>query len=81
MTVAMIAAVVVVRADRKAKMAIGRVAQREYTDRGVRKMETKEVQAPVRNRANIQREAVRTRLRAEIILDGRATVGKGSGRL
>lgn len=54
MTVAMMAAAVVVRAEQKAKMAMGKVAQRVYIDRGVRKIETKQVQAPVRKRANIQ---------------------------
>ena len=38
-------AVVVVRALRKAKMAMGKVAQRVYTETGVRKMETKQVHA------------------------------------
>ena len=47
-------AAVVVRALRKARMAIGKVAQRVYTLRGVRKMETEQVHAPVRKRANIQ---------------------------
>ena len=38
-------AAVVVRALRKAKMAMGKVAQRVYIERGVRKMETKQVHA------------------------------------
>lgn len=54
MTLAMTLAAVVVRALRKAKMAMGKVAQRVETLRGVRKTETKQVQAPVRKRANIQ---------------------------
>ena len=36
-------AAVVVRALRKAKMAMGKVAQRVYIERGVRKTETKQV--------------------------------------
>lgn len=54
MTVAMMLAAVVMRALRKAKMAMGKVAQRVYTLRGVIKMEMKQVHAPVRKRANIQ---------------------------
>ncbi len=73
MTVAMIVAAVVVRALRKAKMAMGKVAQRVYIERGVRKTETKQVLAPVRNSANIQCEAVRTRESAEMMFSGRAT--------
>ena len=72
-TVAIIVAAVVVRAERKAKIAIGKVAQRVKIDSGVRKMETKHVQALVRNRANIQCDAKRTSLRASITLAGRAT--------
>lgn len=54
MTVAIMVAAVVVRAVAKAKITIGKVAQRLYIERGVRNMETKQVQALVRNRANIQ---------------------------
>ena len=54
MTVAMMLAAVVMRALRKAKTAMGKVAQRVYTLRGVIKMEMKQVHAPVRKRANIQ---------------------------
>ena len=66
MTVAMMVAAVVERAVRKAKMAIGNVAQRVKTESGVRNIETKQVQAPVRNRANIMREARRTSERASM---------------
>lgn len=67
-------AAVVVSAEQKAKTAMGMVAQRVWMLRGVRKMEMKAVLAPVRKRANIQWEARRTRERAEIMFDGRATV-------
>ena len=66
MTVAMMVAAVVVRAVRKAKMAIGNVAQRVKTESGVRNIETKQVQVPVRNRANVMREARRTSERASM---------------
>lgn len=54
MAVAMVLAAVVVRALRKAKTAMGKVAQRVYILRGVTKTETKQVHAPVRKKANIQ---------------------------
>lgn len=54
MAVAMVLAAVVVRALRKAKIAMGKVAQRVYILRGVTKTETKQVHAPVRKKANIQ---------------------------
>ena len=75
MAVAMMEAAVVNKADRKVRMAIGTVTQRLKTERGVRKMEKKVRQAPVRKRVNIQWEARRTSLRAEITLAGSATVG------
>lgn len=74
MAVAMIEAAVVKRADRKVRIAIGTVLQRLKTERGVRKMQRKVRQAPVRKRANIQWEARRTSSRAEMMLAGRATV-------
>ena len=73
MTVAMIVAAVVVSAERKANTAMGKVAQRVKIERGVRKIETKQVQAPVRKRANIQWEAKRTRDKADMTFEGRAT--------
>lgn len=73
MAVAMMLAAVVVRALRKAKMAMGKVAQRVYILRGVTKTETKQVHAPVRKKANIQREATRTSESAEMTFAGRAT--------
>lgn len=51
---AMMLAAVVERALRKAKIAMGKVAQRVYILRGVIKIETKQVLAPVRKSANIQ---------------------------
>ena len=77
MAVAMMEAAVVNNADRKVKMAIGTVIQRLKTERGVRKMERKVRQAPMRKRANIQWEARRRSLRAEMTSAGRATVGVG----
>lgn len=71
---AIMEAAAVKRADRKVRMAIGTVLQRLKTERGVRKMQRKVRQAPVRKRANIQWEAGRTSSRAEIMLAGRATV-------
>ena len=73
MTVAMTVATVVAKAETKARTAIGRVRRREYIDKGVRKMLTKAVQAPVRKRPNIQWETTRTRVRAETMLAGSAT--------
>ena len=73
MTVAMTVATVVVKAEMKAKMAIGTVNSREYIDKGVRKMLTKAVQAPVKNKPNIQWETTRTSVRAETMLVGSAT--------
>ena len=71
----MMEAAVVNKADRKVRRAIGTVIQRLKTERGVRKMERKVRQAPIRKRENIQWEARRTRSRAEMMLAGRATVG------
>ena len=72
--VAMMEAAVVNKADRKVRMAIGTVIQRLKTERGVKKMDRKVRQAPMRKKANIQWEARRTRWRAEMMLAGRATV-------
>lgn len=80
MTVAMTVATVVVRAEMKAKRAMGRVNSREYIDKGVRKMLTKVVQAPVKKRPNIHRETIRTSLRAERILAGSATRSRGQSK-
>ena len=73
MTVAMTVATVVAKAEMKAKMAIGRVSRREYIDKGVRKMLTKAVQAPVKKRPNIQWETTRTSVRADTMFAGSAT--------
>lgn len=70
----MMEAAVVDKADRKVRMAIGTVIQRLKTERGVREMDRKVRQTPMRKRANIQWEARRTRWRAEMILAGKATV-------
>lgn len=77
MIVATTVATVVARAERKAKIAMGKVAHRVKILKGVRKMETKQVQAPVRKRANIQWEAKRTRDNAEMMFPGRATRNGG----
>lgn len=74
--VARMQAAVVARAQRKARMAIGNVAQREKTDRGVRSMQRKERGAEIRKRANIPCEAWRTRPRAVTMLLGSATRGE-----
>lgn len=74
MAVAIMVAAAVKRALRKVKMAMGSVSQRVKTESGERKTERKEVQAPVRKRADIHWEAMRIRWRAETILAGRATV-------
>ena len=55
--VARIHAAVVARAQRKERKAMGKVAQREKTERGVRSMQRKERGAEMRKRANIQCEA------------------------
>lgn len=73
MAVAITEAAVVNSADKKVKMAIGRVSQRVKVERGERKIERKDVQADVRKSANIQCEARRMRVRAWTMLEGRAT--------
>ncbi len=75
MAVAMTEAAVVKSADKKVKMAMGRVSQRVKVERGERKIERKDVQADVRKSANIQWEARRMRVRAWTMLEGRATCG------
>lgn len=72
--VAMTAAAVVAKAARKVSRVRGKEAQRVRIERGTRKMERKLKEAPRRKRANIQWEAVRMRVRAEVTLLGRATV-------
>lgn len=74
MTVAMMEAAVVNRAERKVRKAIGKVAQWVREERGVKRIERKVRQAPVRKRVNIQWEARRTSRRARMILVGKATV-------
>lgn len=76
MAEAMIDAAVVVNAVQKVRIESGREAQREKIESGLKSIEGTVRQAPVRNRANIQCEALRTRSRASTILEGRAT---GSG--
>lgn len=56
MTVAMTVATVVKRAAKKVKMPVKRVSQREKTARGFKSIMTKDKQAPVRKRPNIQCE-------------------------
>ena len=77
MTVAMVAATVVKRAERKVRMAMGRVAHRDVTPRGARRIAGTVVEAPVRKRANIQWEARRTSFKAEMISLGSATFQGG----
>ena len=74
--VAMMQAAVVTSAHTKERIAIGNVAQREKTERGVKSMQMKERGAETRKRANIQREAWRTRPKAVTISFGSATVRK-----
>jgi len=71
--VASTVATVVKSAPRKVTIAMGRVAQREKTPRGIRKIMRKFTQAPARKRANIQLETMRRRLRMSFTSDGRAT--------
>ena len=71
--VAMVHAAVVVRAQTKQRSAIGRVAQREKTDKGVSSIQRKASGAETRKNANIQCEAWRTRPNAVLISFGRAT--------
>ena len=74
MTVAVTEAAVVNSAAKKVKIAIGKAAQREYTDKGVRKTRVAERQAPVRKRPNITCEAILMRFKISLILAGSATV-------
>ena len=76
MTVAVTEAAVVNRAAKKVKIAIGNAAQREYTDKGVRKIRAAERQDPVRKRPNITCEAILMRFRISLILAGSATVNR-----
>lgn len=69
----MMQAAVVARAHTKERMAMGNVAQREKTERGVKSMHIKERGAEMRKRANIQCEAWRTRPKAVTISFGSAT--------
>ena len=71
--VAIAVAAVVVRTEMKANIAIGKVIQRVKIESGVRKTETKQVQTPARKSANIQWDARRTRDKADVIFEGRAT--------
>lgn len=64
---------VVKRAQRKVRIVIGRDAQREKTAQGTMKIITKDRQAPVRKRANIQCETIRMRSRMSPTSVGRAT--------
>ena len=74
MALAMMEAVVVVRAVKKVRIVRGKEAQRVRTESGVRMIEGTVRQAPVRKRPNIQWDTVRTRVRASVISDGRLTV-------
>ena len=74
MTVTIIVATVVKRNVRNAKTAMGLVIQWVYVESGVRKIETKQQQAPVRNKPNIQWLATLTSFRSSMILEGRAMV-------
>lgn len=72
MTVAIMEAVVVNRAVRKVNIAIGKAAQREYTDKGVRNIRIVERQAPVRKRPNMTSDAILMRFRMSLMLAGSA---------
>lgn len=72
MTVAITVATVVNRAVRKVKIATGHVAHRVKIENGVRNMETKQQQAPVMKRPNIQWLTTRTSFNASMMVDGRA---------
>ena len=65
----------VVREARKVKMTRGMERSFDLTASGQRKMETKEVQAPVRKRANIHCEAV-----LRMWSTSWTSPGKGTGR-
>ena len=71
-TVAITVATVVNRAVRKTKIAMGNVAHRVKIENGVRNMETKQQQAPVMKRPNIQWLTTRTSFNASMMVDGRA---------
>ena len=71
--VAMVQAAVVVRAQRRARQAIGRVSRRELTLSGVSSTQRKESGAETRKRPNMMWEMVRTRPRIIAMLEGRAT--------
>jgi len=71
MTVAMTEAAVMTRALKKARIATGKVSQRVNTDRGMRKMRTKERQVPVRKRPNIHCDASLIRSRMSLMSAGR----------
>ena len=72
MTVAITVATVVNRAVTKANIAIGNVAHRVKIENGLRNMETKQQQAPVMKRPNIQWLTTRTSFNASMMVDGRA---------
>ena len=74
MTVAIVAAAVVVKAVTNVNIAIENVAHLVYTLNGVKKIETKLVHAPVRNSANIAWLASLTNRSASITVEGSAMV-------
>jgi hypothetical protein len=74
MTVAMMDATVTTSALRKARMATGRASQRVKTERGIRKMRTKDRQVPVRKRPNIHWETYLIRSRMSLMSLGRLTI-------
>jgi len=81
MTVARMVATVVQRAARKVRGAIARLAQREKTATGVRKIMMKSAQAPVRKRPNIHCEAVFRMWRTVVTSTGTAIVAPDSSWL
>lgn len=72
-TVAMTVATVMKRAAKKVKMPVNRVSQREKTAIGFKSIITKDKQAPVRNRPNIQCETVLIKPRISVRSVGSAT--------
>lgn len=70
---AMMLAAVVISAVKKVRIVRGSEAQRVRMESGVRRMEGTVRQAPAKKRANIQWDAMRTRVRASMMLEGRAT--------
>lgn len=72
-TVAMTVATVMNRAAKKVNMPVNRVSQREKTARGFKSIITKDKQAPVRKRPNIQCETVSIRPRISVRSVGSAT--------